>query len=81
MSSIITESKSESKSKKVPFNTTIDENIRNNFRIYCNQRGIPMNVLIERFMEQLLNKEIELKFVNSNITMSCNIKTSENKSE
>lgn len=81
MSSIITESKSESKSKKVPFNTTIDENIRNNFRIYCNQRGISMNVLIERFMEQLLNKEIELKFVNSNITMSCNIKTSENKSE
>lgn len=62
MSSINVKDGSELKRKKEPLNTTIDGVVLNNFKAACKKSGIPMNVIIETFMNQFTNGEFRLKF-------------------
>ena len=68
MASIKTKADSELR-KKEPLNTTIDGQILNSFKRYCKEVGIPMNVIIETFMNQFANGEFELKFGNNKMSM------------
>ena len=43
-------------------NTTIDKEILCEFRNYCKELGLPMNLLLESFMHQLVSNEFILKF-------------------
>ncbi len=52
--------------RKEPLNTTIDGKILNGFKASCKQTGIPMNVIIETFMNQFTNGEFRLKFGDAN---------------
>lgn len=47
--------------KRTILNTTIDENILNEFRKYCKELGLPMNIVIESFMSQFVSGEFVLK--------------------
>lgn len=48
--------------KRTPFNTTINVDIQKEFREYCNEVGLPLNVVLEAFMRQFSNGEFVLKF-------------------
>ena len=67
MSSINVKDDSELKRKKEPLNTTIDGAVLNNFKAACKKTGIPMNVIIETFMNQFTNGEFRLKFGNASV--------------
>ena len=47
--------------ERVQFNTTIDAELAREFRNYCRETGIPLNILIEAFIESLLSGEIGFK--------------------
>jgi hypothetical protein len=49
------------KQKRVMFNTTINENALNKFREYCKDANIPMNVVVETFMEQFADGQFIFK--------------------
>ena len=44
-------------------NTTIDEEILKDFKEYCEYLNIPMNVVMEMFMKQFANRQIECQLV------------------
>lgn len=44
-----------------PLNTQINKEIFYNFKVKCKQRGLPLNVVIEVFMNQYANRRYELR--------------------
>lgn len=42
-------------------NTTIDKEVLDCFKAHCKAAGLPMNTVIEAFMEQFTNGEFVLK--------------------
>lgn len=52
--------------KRVPFNTTINPDIQKDFKEYCNEIGMPLNVVLEAFMKQFSSGEFVLKFGKAN---------------
>ena len=51
----------DTKQKRAMLNTTINENVLNNFREYCKGINCPMNMVIETFMEQFANGQFSFK--------------------
>lgn len=47
-------------------NTTINDEVLGEFKAYCKEFGLPMNVILEAFMSQFINGEFKLKFGKSN---------------
>lgn len=47
-------------------NTTINSEVLAEFKAYCKELGIPMNLLIEVFMKQAISGEFILKFGKNN---------------
>ena len=50
--------------KKLPtqsLNTQINKEIFYNFKVKCKQRGLPLNIVIEVFMNQYANRRYELR--------------------
>lgn len=59
--------KSDAVSKpRAMLNTTIDEEVLNEFKARCKELGIPMNLLIQSFMVQFSEGEFTLKIGKSN---------------
>lgn len=54
---------------KAILNTTIDEDVLNNFRNYCKIRGIQMNTVIEAFMRQFALGEFVIKLGKDNLAV------------
>ena len=54
---------------KAILNTTIDEDVLNNFRNYCKIRGIQMNTVIEAFMRQFTLGEVVIKLGKDNLAV------------
>lgn len=52
--------------KRAMLNTTINEEVLNNFKAYCKELGLPMGLLLEVFMKQLVSNEFRLKFGKNN---------------
>lgn len=52
--------------KRLPFNTTINPDIQKEFKEYCNEIGMPLNVVLEAFMRQFSSGEFVLKFGKNN---------------
>ncbi len=48
-------------SNRTQLNTTVDKGILEEFKRSCKQTGIPMNVLLEAFMQQFSAGEFYLK--------------------
>lgn len=51
----------ENKQKRAILNTTINENVMNNFRDYCKRINCPMNTILETFMEQFAEGQFAFK--------------------
>lgn len=49
------------KAKKEPLNTTIDTNVLNDFREYCKDIGVNMNLVLETFMAQFSDGQFTFK--------------------
>lgn len=47
-------------------NTTIDSEVLDEFKAYCKELGLPMNILIQAFMQQMIEGEFRLKFGKNN---------------
>lgn len=43
-------------------NTTINTEILNEFKDYCKEQGLPMNILLELFMRDIVCGKFTLKF-------------------
>lgn len=43
-------------------NTTINTKVLNDFKGYCKEQGLPMNILLELFMKQIIAGKLALKF-------------------
>lgn len=43
-------------------NTTINTEVLNDFKDYCKEQGIPMNLLLELFMRDIIHGKFALKF-------------------
>ena len=54
------------KNERGVFNTTIDIEILDNFKNYCKQIGMPMNMIVETFMDQFVNGDFILKIAKGN---------------
>lgn len=52
--------------KRAMLNTTIDQEVLDEFKAYCKELGLPMNLLLETFMKQLVSGEFTLKFGKAN---------------
>lgn len=52
--------------KRVALNTTINEEVFNEFKVQCKEIGVPMNVIIESFMRQFSLGEFVLKMGRAN---------------
>ena len=51
----------ENKQKRAMLNTTINEDVLNNFRDYCKGMNCPMNMVLETFMEQFSKGQFSFK--------------------
>lgn len=51
----------ENKQKRAMLNTTINEDVLNNFREYCKVINCPMNMILEVFMNQFAEGQFSLK--------------------
>ena len=49
------------KKKKEAFNTTIDSETLDNFRMYCKSIGVSMNLVLETFMVQFADGQFVFK--------------------
>ena len=47
-------------------NTTINAKVLDDFKAYCKELGLPMNMLLESFMQQFVNGEFVLKIGKAN---------------
>lgn len=52
--------------KRLPFNTTISTDVQKEFKEYCMEIGIPLNVVLEAFMKQFSKGEFQMKFGKNN---------------
>lgn len=52
--------------KRAMLNTTINEEVLNDFKAYCKELGFPMNILLESFMRQFADGSFVLKIGKSN---------------
>lgn len=52
--------------KRAMLNTTINENVLNDFKSYCKELGLPMNMILESFMAQFVDGEFVLKIGKAN---------------
>ena len=52
--------------KRAMLNTTINENVLNDFKAYCKELGLPMNMILESFMVQFVDGEFVLKIGKAN---------------
>lgn len=52
--------------KRAPFNTTIDEEILNDFKSYCKELGLPMNMLVQSFMQGMIEQSLVLRIGKNN---------------
>lgn len=59
----------ESKPKKAMLNTTISENVLNDFREYCKSINCPMNTVIEIFMQQFASGQFGFKLVKNKMRL------------
>lgn len=55
--------------KRAMLNTTINEDILNNFRDYCKQIGCPMNMMLETFMTQFAEGQFSFKLVKNKMQL------------
>lgn len=55
----------ESKQERSMLNTTIKKNILDDFRKYCKDINLPMNVVLEAFMLQFSQGQFSFKLVKS----------------
>jgi hypothetical protein len=44
-------------------NTTIDEEYLNDFREYCDYLNIPMNIILELFMKQFVERQFQVSLI------------------
>ena len=53
---------------KKAFNTSIDEEILEQFREKCKEEKLPINVVLERFMQGYVNEDfkLEMKYFSNN---------------
>ena len=51
----------ENKQKRAMLNTTINETVLNNFRDYCKMINVPMNIVLETFMQQFSEGQFSFK--------------------
>lgn len=51
----------ENNQRKAMLNTTINKEILDSFRNYCKEINIPMNVVLETFMNQFSDGQFSLK--------------------
>lgn len=49
------------KANRAMLNTTINEDVLNNFRDYCKQINCPMNMVLETFMTQFSEGQFEFR--------------------
>lgn len=56
------------KPMKKAFNTSIDEEILEQFREKCKEEKLPINVVLERFMQGYVNEDfkLEMKYFGNN---------------
>ncbi|QXE20465.1 hypothetical protein [Clostridium sp. 001] len=47
--------------KRIPFTTTIDDNIQDKFRVTCTKNKAKMNDVLEAFMESYINGDFEIQ--------------------
>lgn len=52
--------------KRAPLNTTIDEEILNDFKSYCKELGLPMNMLVQSFMQGMIEQSLVLRIEKNN---------------
>lgn len=52
--------------KRAMLNTTINEEVLNDFKAYCKELGFPMNMILESFMVQFASGEFVLKIGKGN---------------
>lgn len=52
--------------KRAMLNTTINEETLVDFKAYCKELGLPMNILLESFMQQFNDGEFVLKIGKNN---------------
>ena len=53
--------------QKATLNTTINKNVMDDFRSYCEEIGYPMNIVLESFMTQFASGEFVLKIGRNDI--------------
>lgn len=59
----------DAKQKRAMLNTTINENVLNNFREYCKGINCPMNMVLETFMEQFADGQFTFKLGKSKMEL------------
>lgn len=52
--------------KRASLNTTIDEEILNDFKSYCKELGLPMNMLVQSFMQGMIEQSLVLRIGKNN---------------
>lgn len=52
--------------KRAPLNTTIDKEILNDFKSYCKELGLPMNMLVQSFMQGMIEQSLVLRIGKNN---------------
>ena len=52
--------------KRAPLNTTIDEEILSDFKSYCKELGLPMNMLVQSFMQGMIEQSLVLRIGKNN---------------
>lgn len=57
------------KNKRAMLNTTIDEKVLNDFKTYCKELGIPMNMALELFMRQFSTGAFTLKLAKNKMSV------------
>jgi len=55
------QAKTENVVERVQFNTTINAELMEEFRNFCRETGVPLNIWIEAFIESCLSGEVGLK--------------------
>lgn len=51
----------DNKQRRAVLNTTMNEEVLNDFREYCKTINVPMNTVLETFMRQFSKGQFELK--------------------
>lgn len=54
------------KDERAVLNTTIKKEVFDEFKAKCKRTGVPMNTLLEVFMDQYNNGEFKIKFTKGN---------------